>query len=167
MIEVEVATIQVSLVSPHRIVVLQELGEERYLPIWIGACEAEAVSMRLQKVEPPRPMTHDLIVNLLDTWGAELEYIYVHTLANDTFYGRLVVSVGDEILEIDSRPSDAIAIAVRVDAPIFVSEEVMDEAATVPEKSLLGEGEGGEEDEDLDVFRDFLNNLDIDDLPTD
>jgi hypothetical protein len=166
MIEVKVATIQVSLVSPHRIVVLQELGVERYLPIWIGACEAEAISMSLQGVEPPRPMTHDLIVNLLDTWGADLEYIYVHTLANDTFYGRLVVRVGEDLIEIDSRPSDAIAIAVRVDAPIFVSEEVMDEAATMPEKSLLEGGAEGES-EDLDVFRDFLNNLDIDDLPTD
>jgi hypothetical protein len=122
--------------------------------------------MSLQGVEPPRPMTHDLIVNLLDTWGADLEYIYVHTLANDTFYGRLVVRVDEDVIEIDSRPSDAIAVAVRVDAPIFVSEDVMEEAATVPEKSLLEEGAEGE-DEDLDVFRNFLNNLDIDDLPTD
>ncbi len=166
MIEVKIATIQVSLVSPHRIVVLQELEAERYLPIWIGACEAEAISMHLQDVDPPRPMTHDLIVGLLERLGASLDYILVHTLANDTFYGSLFVDVGDELIEVDTRPSDAMAIAVRFGAPIYVDESVMDEAGVVPEEDLLKE-EGAGEDEDLDIFRDFLNNIDIDDLPTD
>ncbi|MGC9398927.1 MAG: bifunctional nuclease family protein [Anaerolineae bacterium] len=166
MIKVEVATIQVSLVSPHRIVVLQEIGVERYLPIWIGACEAEAISMHLQNIEPPRPMTHDLIVNMLETLGASLDYVLVHTLANDTFYGSLFLDVGGELIEMDSRPSDAIAIAVRFGAPIYVDEAVMDEAGVVPEKNLLKESVI-EDEEDLDVFRDFLNNIDLDDLPTD
>lgn len=164
MIEVTIETIQVSLVSPHRIVVLKEMGAERYLPIWIGACETEAISMRLQGVEPPRPMTHDLIVNLLETLDADLEYILVSALANETFYGRLVLMVEDEEIEVDCRPSDAMAIAVRLGTPIFVDERVMAEAGVVPEESLL---EGDEGPEDLDVFRDFLNRLDIDDIPTD
>jgi uncharacterized protein len=165
MIEVRVATIQVSLVSAHRIVVLQQLGEERYLPIWIGACEAEAISMDLQGIEPPRPLTHDLIVNILGRLGARLDYILVHTLANDTFYGSLFVEVDGELIEVDSRPSDAIAIAVRFGVPIYVDESVMEKAGVVPEENLLEEMSG--EDEDLDVFRDFLNNIDLDDLPTD
>ncbi len=166
MIEVKVATIQVSLVSPHRIVVLQERGVERYLPIWIGACEAEAISMDLQGIDPPRPMTHDLLVNLMDRLGGRLDYILVHTLANDTFYGSLFIEVGDELIEVDSRPSDAIAIAVRAEAPIYVDESVMDKAGMEPQENLLDEAPGGAE-EDLDVFRDFLNNIDLDDLPTD
>lgn len=166
MIEVKVATIQVSLVSAHRIVVLQELGEERYLPIWIGACEAEAISMDLQGVEPPRPMTHDLIVNILGRLDARLDYILVHTLANDTFYGSLFVEVNDELIEVDSRPSDAIAIAVRFGVPIYVDENVMEKAGVMPEDNLL-EDVPTPDEEDLDVFRDFLNNIDIDDLPTD
>lgn len=165
MIEVRVATIQVSLVSAHRIVVLQQLGEERYLPIWIGACEAEAISMDLQGIEPPRPLTHDLIVNILGRLRARLDYILVHTLANDTFYGSLFVEVDGELIEVDSRPSDAIAIAVRFGVPIYVDESVMEKAGVVPEENLLEEMSG--EDEDLDVFRDFLNNIDLDDLPTD
>lgn len=165
MIEVRVATIQVSLVSAHRIVVLQQLGEERYLPIWIGACEAEAISMDLQGIEPPRPLTHDLIVNILGRLGARLDYILVHTLANDTFYGSLFVEVDGELIEVDSRPSDAMAIAVRFGVPIYVDESVMEKAGVVPEENLLEEMSG--EDEDLDVFRDFLNNIDLDDLPTD
>jgi hypothetical protein len=90
----------------------------------------------------------------------------VHTLANDTFYGSLFIDVGDELIEVDTRPSDAMAIAVRFGAPIYVDESVMDEAGVVPAEDLLKEGGTGE-DEDLDIFRDFLNNIDIDDLPTD
>ena len=166
MIEVKVATIQVSLVSAHRIVVLQQIGVERYLPIWIGACEAEAISMELQGIDAPRPMTHDLLVNLVDRLGGHLDYILVHTLANDTFYGSLFIEVDDELIEVDCRPSDAMAIAVRVGAPIYVDEDVMEKAGVEPQENLLEETPGGE-DEDLDVFRDFLNNIDLDDLPTD
>jgi hypothetical protein len=162
MIEVTIETIQVSLVSPHRIVVLKELGAERYLPIWIGACETEAISMQLQGVQPPRPMTHDLIVNLLDTLDAELQYVLVSALTNDTFYGRLVLNVGGEEIEVDCRTSDAMAVAVRVAVPIYVADEVMEEAGVIPEESLLSEDAEG-----LDVFRDFLNRLDMDDIATD
>ena len=140
---------------------------ERYLPIWIGACEAEAISMELQGVDPPRPMTHDLLTNMMERLGGRLDYILVHSLANDTFYGSLFVEVDDELIEIDSRPSDAMAIAVRAGVPIYVDETVMEKAGVEPEENLLESVSGVGEDEDLDVFRDFLNNIDLDDLPTD
>jgi len=163
MIEVKVAAIRVSLVSPHRIIVLKELGAERYLPIWIGACETEAISMRLQGIDPPRPMTHDLIVNILTALDAELQYIFINALKRDTFYCEIMLDVKGEPVVIDSRPSDAIAIAVRLSTPIYVHEDVLTEAGVVPEDSLLEETS----DEGLDIFRDFLNQLDIDDIPTD
>lgn len=163
MIEVEIETIQVSLVSPHRIVVLKEREGERYLPIWIGACETEAIAMRLQNVHTPRPMTHDLLVALLAQFGADLRYILINALRDDTFYAQLVLDVHGREQLVDSRPSDAIAIAVRLDAPIYVAESVLDQAGVLPEKSLLEEHAS----EELDVFRDFLNQLDLDDIPTD
>lgn len=159
MIEVTLETLQMSLVSPHRIVVLREVDVERYLPIWIGPCEAEAIANRLNHVEIPRPQTHDLLVNLLDALDADLLYIHVNALADNTFFARLVLDVNTQSVEIDCRPSDAIAIAVRLDAPIYVAEEVMDEAGVFPERDLVPQGE---EDKDLGVFRDFLSTLDTD-----
>lgn len=163
MIEVEIETIQVSLVSPHRIVVLKEREGERYLPIWIGACETEAIAMRLQNVHTPRPMTHDLLVALLAQFGADLRYILINALRDDTFYAQLVLDVHGREQLVDSRPSDAIAIAVRLEVPLYVAESVLDQAGVLPEKSLLEEHAS----EELDVFRDFLNQLDLDDIPTD
>jgi len=161
MIEVTLETIQMSLVSPHRIVILKELNEERYLPIWIGPCEAEAISVRLNHVEMPRPLTHDLIVALLETLGAKLIAIHITDLADNTFYARLVMDLqGSEVL-LDSRPSDALAVAVRLDVPIYVAESVLDEAGIVPEPDM-GSEEGQESDENLGVFRDFLQKLDSD-----
>ncbi|MGC9397261.1 MAG: bifunctional nuclease family protein [Anaerolineae bacterium] len=159
MIEVTLETLQMSLVSPHRIVVLREVDVERYLPIWIGPCEAEAIANRLNHIEIPRPQTHDLLVNLLDALDADLLYIHVNALADNTFFARLVLDVNTQSVEIDCRPSDAIAIAVRLDAPIYVAEEVMDEAGVFPERDLIPQGE---EDKDLGVFRDFLSTLDTD-----
>jgi len=163
MIEVKIAAIRVSLVSPHRIIVLKQLNAERYLPIWIGAFETEAISMHLQGIEPPRPMTHDLIVRLLKTLGVKLRYIYINDLHSDTFYCELVLDVKGEDMVVDCRPSDAIALAVRLDVPIYVHEDVLQGAGVVPEESLLEEST----DESLDVFRDYLNQLDLGDIPTD
>ena len=163
MIEVKIETIQVSLVSPHRIVVLKERTGERYLPIWIGACETEAIAMRLQDVRSPRPMTHDLIVEILTQFNARLRHVLISALKDDTFYAQLVLDVWGREQIVDSRPSDAMAIAVRLDAPLYVDELVMAQAGVVPEQSLLEEHDA----EELDVFRDFLNRLDLDNLPTD
>ncbi len=163
MIEVEIETIQVSLVSPHRIVVLKECLGQRYLPIWIGACETEAIAMHLQNVHAPRPMTHDLIVALLNQFNAHLDYVLISALKDDTFYAQLILDVRGQQQIVDSRPSDAMAIAVRLEAPLFVDESVLDQAGVLPEKSLLEEHDA----EELDVFRDFLDRLDLDNLPTD
>ncbi len=161
MIEVTLETLQMSLVSPHRIVVLRETDVERYLPIWIGPCEAEAIANRLNGIEIPRPQTHDLIVSILDTLDADLLYIHIRSLHDNTFFARLVLDINGQQVDIDSRPSDAIAIAVRVGVPIYVEEEVMDEAGVFPEHDLIPK-----EQEDLGVFRDFLSTLDIDGAPS-
>lgn len=157
MIEVTLETLQMSLVSPHRIVVLREVDVERYLPIWIGPCEAEAIANRLNHIEIPRPQTHDLLVNVLDELDADLLYIHINALADNTFFARLVLDVKGQHSEVDCRPSDAIAVAVRLDVPIYVAEEVMDEAGVYPERDLMPQGQ---EDKDLSVFRDFLSTLD-------
>ena len=161
MIEVTLETIQISLVSSHRIVVLKEAGAQRYLPIWIGPCEAESISVGAKGVDVPRPLTHDLVVNILDSLDAELLYISVHDLAENTFYATLVVTVNDSEVEIDARPSDAIAIAVRTGVPIYVSEQVMEEAGVMPEKDIMQPASG--DLENLGIFRDFLSSLDLDD----
>ncbi|MBN2004337.1 MAG: bifunctional nuclease family protein [Anaerolineae bacterium] len=161
MIEVTLEAIQMSLVSPHRIVVLREVDLERYLPIWIGPCEAEAIAVRMNDVAMPRPLTHDLLVNVLNALGVTLIYIYINALIDTTFYAQLVLDVNGKEMEIDSRPSDAIAIAVRAGVPIYIAEEVMEEAGVIPEQDLIiTPVEGGEEeDKDLGVFRDFLSSL--------
>lgn len=161
MIEVHVESIRVSLMSDHRLVVLKETQGDRYLPIWIGQCEAEAIAIRLREVETPRPMTHDLLKNAITELGGEITHIVVSDLHNDTFFARIAVSVNRKTIEIDSRPSDAVALAVRAGVPIFVEEAVMNSAGIVPEEDL-GEHE---ESEELSAFRDFVNNLDLDDLP--
>ncbi len=163
MIEVTLETIQVSLVSSHRIVVLKQLGMERYLPIWIGPCEAEAISVGVNNIDMERPLTHDLIINTMNALKAELLYIFINDLANNTFYARLMLDVEGEEIEVDSRPSDAMAIAVRLDVPIYVAEYVMDEAGVVPEEDIT---EGDEASENLGVFRDFLSSLDSDSPPS-
>ncbi|MGD1992966.1 MAG: bifunctional nuclease family protein [Anaerolineae bacterium] len=162
MVEVKIAGIQVNLMSNHRVVLLKEIDSDRYLMIWIGPFEAEAINIKLQDVDYPRPLTHDLMKNVIGTLGAEVEQIVVTDLRDDTFYARIILSVDGRYIDIDARPSDAMALAVRAGAPIFVADEVMDEAGVVPEKDLMAEG--AVEDE-ASAFDDFLDDLDIDDLP--
>jgi bifunctional DNase/RNase len=162
MIEVTVDSIRVSLMSAHRIVVLKVVGDERYLPIWIGPFEAEAIALRLRDVCTPRPLTHDLVCNIIEDLGGEITHIVVVALRDDTFYAKIGVQVDGTKTSIDSRPSDAIAVAVRAGVPIYVSEEVMEAAGIVPEDDI---SETGETEEELSAFRDFVNTLDLDDLP--
>ena len=171
MIEVKIDSIRVSLMSQHRVVVLKEVDSDRYLPIWIGPFEADAITVQLQDIQVARPLTHDLLKSVIDEMGATISHIMVNELKNDTFYARIVMDVNGESMEIDSRPSDAIALAVRVHAPLFVAEEVMELASIVPEPSLDEinlDGEttpvSEEEQEQLSAFRDFINELDLDDL---
>jgi len=160
MIEVTVETIQVSLVSSHRIVVLKEIAAERYLPIWIGPCEAEAISVGVKGIDVQRPLTHDLIVNLIDALDAELSHVQVSELSDNTYFATLTLSSAEAEIEVDARPSDAIAVAVRLGVQIYVADSVMADAGIVPEKDLLAQQD--EESENLGVFRNFLSSLNLD-----
>lgn len=161
MIEVTVDAIQVSLVSSHRIVVLKEAETDRYLPIWIGPCEAEAISVGVKGIEVRRPLTHDIIVNVIDALKAELLHIFISDLAENTFYATLVLSTQEGEVRVDARPSDAVATAVRLGVPIYVAESVMDEAGVMPEQSILDQAPA--DSENLGVFRDYLGSLDMGD----
>lgn len=170
MVEVEIDSVRVSLTNQQRIVILKRINEERYLPIWIGLYEAEAITIALQEIQVARPQTHDLLKTIIQTLNAKLIQVEVVSLSDDVFYGSLILDVNGERREVDCRPSDALALAARMDVPIMVSEDVMSQAGIVPEEDItedeaLDEGEVTElEEEDLDVFEDFLQNFDIDDL---
>ena len=173
MIEAKIHSIRMSLVTQHRVVILKEVNAERYLPIWIGAYEADAIAVELQDVSVSRPLTHDLLRSVIGELGATVQSILVNDLHDDTFFARIVMDVNGRYVEVDSRPSDALALAVRVSASIFVDEAVMDKAgvlldgdgSTSPSKSAKPETPRSKiEDEKLSVFRDFINSLDLDDL---
>ncbi len=161
MIRVNVDSVKVSMISQHRVVVLKEEDQERYLPIWIGPFEADAITIGLQSIQMTRPLTHDLLKAILDHMEASVSHIWVNDLRNDTFYAEIVIEANGRKLKIDSRPSDAIALAVRVNVPIYVAEPVMDKAGIIPtEQEDLSE----EEEQKLSAFRDFVDTLDLDDL---
>ena len=166
MVEVTVDSIRVSLMTQHRVVVLKETDSDRYLPIWIGPFEADAITIQLQGVQVPRPLTHNLLKSFIRELGIKVSHVLVSELRNDTFFARIVIDVDGDSMEIDSRPSDAIALAVRVGAPIFVSEQVMGLASITPEEEITAETEAttSQEAENLAVFRDFVESLNLDDL---
>jgi bifunctional DNase/RNase len=165
MIEVVIDSIRVSLMSQHRVVILKEANAERFLSIWIGPYEAEAITVSLQELEVSRPLTHDLLRNLLAALGVEVKRVDITELRDDVFHANIILNANGRELSIDSRPSDALALAVRVHVPIFVSEAVMEEAATVPEKEVSGEEDKEEASQErLEVFKDFLEGLDMDDI---
>jgi uncharacterized protein len=163
MIEVTVDSIRVSLVNQNRIVVLKEKGSERQLVIWIGPAEADAITIKLQGHDVGRPLTHDLLKSVIEEVGATLEYVYIHELRDDIYFARLMLDLDGRQIEVDARPSDSIALAIRAEAPIYVSESVMDRAAIVPSQEEAP-AEPPAEDEKLGVFREFLETLDLDDL---
>lgn len=177
MIETVVESIRVSLVTQHRVVILKEVTGDRHLPIWIGPFEAEAIAMELQGVTAARPLPYDLMKTIIGDMGGDVREILVTDLAQDVFYARIVIDVNGRSLEIDSRPSDAIALAVRTRVPILVDESVMERAGVKLEAEVEGEDEegaeiperealagGGPSGADLSVFRDFINSLDLDDF---
>jgi uncharacterized protein len=179
MIEVAIDSIRVSLMSQQRIVILREKNAERYLPIWIGVYEAESITIALQEVEVARPLTHDLVKNIFNQLNAKIIRVEVVALRDDTFYGNIVIETNGRTFNIDSRPSDALAIAVRTHVPILVARSVMDSAGIIPEEDLqeetekpkalppaeANESEGGEER--LSIFKDFLEGLDLGDVDAD
>jgi bifunctional DNase/RNase len=150
MIEMELTGVRVELPSNQPIVLLREREGERYLPIWIGAAEAAAIALSLQGVTTPRPMTHDLLKNILDEVAVDVRRVVVTELRDSTFYATIELGRSQDRFEVSSRPSDAIALAVRLAVPIFASEEVLEEAAIlIP----------GDEDEEVEKFREFLDNV--------
>jgi bifunctional DNase/RNase len=173
MIEVVIDSIRVSLMSQQRIVILREVDAERYLPIWIGVYEAESITIALQEVEVARPLTHDLVKNIFGTLNARVIRVEVVALRDDTFYGNIVAEVDSRTLNIDSRPSDALALAVRAHVPILVARSVMDSAGIVPEEDLqderpeAGAEEGEPSSERLEVFEDFFEKFNLDDSEED
>ncbi len=177
MIEVQIDSVRVHLMTPQRVVVLKQLDSERYLPIWVGPYEAEAITVALQEVEMIRPLTHDLLKNVFNVFNARILRVEIVKLQEEIFYGNIAVQVDGRELNVDSRPSDAIAIAVRAHVPILVNPDVMDEAGIIPERDLPEEstpaGEGAsaplseEGSERLSVFEDFVGKLDLDKLDKD
>lgn len=164
MIKVTIDSVRASLLSQHRVVVLKEEEVERYLAIWIGPYEADAITIKLQGVEVARPLTHDLLERSVTELGAKVSHVLVNDLHDDTFFARIVVDQDGERIELDSRPSDAIALAVRVQSPIFVSESVMERAGVTPDEEIDLDALTPEEEERLAPYKDFIEGLDLGDL---
>ena len=170
MVEVTIDSIRVSLMNQQRIVILREVDAERYLAIWVGVYEAEHLTIALQDVEMSRPLTYDLFKNIIQAMGAQVVRVEVVALREATFYGNVVLEVNGQEIQIDSRPSDALNLAIRMNVPVFVASEVMESAGIVPEEDeVTGDealGEDAEADtgeERLSVFEDFLDQLELDD----
>jgi bifunctional DNase/RNase len=172
MVEVVIDSVRVSLMSPQRVVVLRQTEVERYLAIWVGPYEAESITVALQEVEMSRPLTHDLLKNLFSTFNAKVLRVEIVALKDDIFYGNIVANANDKIVDIDARPSDAIALAVRAHVPMLVSQDVMDAAGIVPERDMQTEERliaaddtrpqpqpPTDSDAGLEVFEDFLKKL--------
>lgn len=161
MIELEVYSVLYSLLSRHRIVLLKETHGDRFLPIWIGQNESEAIAMRLQGATVPRPMTHDLLNTTISELGGALQYVIVNDLSNGTFYAHLAVEQSGHMRLIDARPSDAIALAVRAGVAIYAENQVLDSAGILPSPDIRTPA--GPDADNLDVFREFIDNLDLGD----
>jgi len=190
MIETTVESIRVSLVTQHRVVILKELDGERHLPIWIGAYEAEAIAMELQGIKPTRPLPYDLMSQMLTELKAKVDRIIITDLNDQVFFARILLDQDGRTIELDSRPSDAIALAVRIGCRILVDDSIMDRAGVSvddddidaselgvpepPESEAAAENpvpwqapspqDAPKKDEQLSVFRDFINSLDLDDF---
>lgn len=161
MIEMELGGLGFDPRNMSPIVLLRDIEERNFLPIWIGMFEAAAIAMELQNFQPPRPMTHDLLSNVIASLGGHVDKIIINEIKDDTFYAVIemhIVEEGDEeedidgkeVIKIDARPSDAIALAVRTDSPIFVSEQVMVKAKMVNTEK---------DEEETKKFKDFIDNI--------
>ncbi len=177
MVEMTIDSIRVSLMNYQRVVILKEKAADRYLPIWIGPAEADAIAVKLQGANVPRPLTHDLLRSVVDALGASVNSIIVCDLKNDTFYAKIVLNVDGKQMEVDSRPSDALALAVRVEVPIYVDDSVLDKAGILLDKESgkpIGDEDGSEAKEGktvseeemkkMSAFQDFINSIDLSDF---
>ncbi len=174
--EMSIDSIRVSLTNYQRVVILRVNETDRYLPIWIGPNEADAIALKLQDVDVPRPLTHDLLRSVLTAVGANVSRIIVSDLSNDTFFAKIVIAHNGSTVEIDARPSDAIALAVRTQAPIFAEDEVLEKASVemdmetgrpmIPNSTNADQERPLDEEElrRLSAFTEFIDTLTLDDL---
>ena len=185
LVEMVIESVRVHMLSNRHVVILKDTEDDRYLPIWIGAWEASAIAMRLQGLTAERPLTHDLFAAALGELGVRVDRVIISSLADETFHARLVLVTPDAQHELDARPSDAIALAVRLECPIYASAGVLDQAAALPDDDDDDDepdtGEGSEarrrrvppetleatgeliDPTKLDIFREFVNSLEPDD----
>ena len=178
MVELIIDSIRVNVLSFQRVVILRVKDSDKYLPIWIGASEADAIALKLQDIQVARPMTHDLLRSALATVGATVSRIVVSELSDDTYYAKIVIQHNGSTVEVDSRPSDAIALAVRTQAPIFAADAVVEQAGIEMDlengKTLvdpkvrhdIGHKQVDEEElKGLSAYREFVMSLDhLDDI---
>jgi uncharacterized protein len=171
-IEVFVESIRVNMTNYKRVVMLKEKTAQRYLPIWIGHFEADAIAIPMQNVPVSRPLTHDLLGSVISALGGKVTQVVISELADETFYAKVVIDENGRHVEVDSRPSDAIALAIRAKVPIYVEDAVLDQAGMVFDNEGE-EAEGGEpqaapvevlDESKLSVFKEFIETLDIEDL---
>ena len=168
MIEMTVESVRINLQTTQRVVILKATKQERYLLIWIAQAEAYAIAIELQGTSSPRPLTHDLLRNVINDLGAKIVSIVISDLIDDIFYARIILDVAGRHVEVDSRPSDAIALAVRAKSPIYVEESVLERAGVALENSEEAIAPTTEsrkdrdgENDNLDAYRDFINSLDV------
>ncbi len=174
MLELSIDGIRVSLMNQQRVVILRVKETDKYLPIWIGPSEADAIALKLQNVTVPRPLTHDLLSDVISSLDASVDRIVVSDLSDDTFFAKIVLQVNGSTMEVDSRPSDALALAVRTESPIFAEDSVVEKAAIMLDTET-GRAVRAEEDADaeprpvteeerakLSAFEDFIGSLDLD-----
>ena len=173
MIEVTINSMGISPMNYQRVVILKEQAGERYLPIWIGPAEADAIAVKLQSVDVPRPLSHDLLWSVIRSLNASIDSVVINELRDDTFYGRIILNAREGQVEIDSRPSDALALAVRAGAPIFAENTVLDKAGllideetgqTTAQKASERKNISGDEIKKLSAYTDFINTLDMEDF---
>jgi bifunctional DNase/RNase len=165
MIEVGILNLGVESESEAPVVLLRAEGEDRVLPIWIGQPEATAIMLVMQGIEPPRPLTHDLLLNLVRSMGFDVERVEINDLDDGTFFADLVLTDGTNTVTVDARPSDSIAVALRAGAPILVDEKVMAEAGRIYRDGALSiPGEGPDADNEVAAFRDFLDHIEPEDF---
>ncbi len=188
LVEMVIESVRVHMLSNRHVVILKDTAGDRYLPIWIGAWEASAIAMRLQGLSAERPLTHDLFAAALDRLGARVIRVVISELSDETYHARLLLERDGVEVEVDARPSDALALAVRAEARIFADAEVLAQAAlaTDPDEDVTGEDQAEDEpgsegpdrprrrrppiesigdapaDPCLDMFRDFVNSLERD-----
>tara|TARA_B100000686_G_scaffold42773_1_gene44716 strand:+ start:660 stop:1190 length:531 start_codon:yes stop_codon:yes gene_type:complete len=171
-LELEIESIRVRQETQQRAVVLKVKDSDLYLPIFIGQFEVEAIRFKLMGVEVQRPMTHDLLGSIIGDLGGTIHSIVVSELKNDTFFAKIVIDSNGTLIEIDARPSDALALAVRSEAPIYAEDEVVEKAGVsleFEEQDLTDEKTEGnevneEELESLSAFTDFIDSLDLEDI---